>query len=92
MLEVPDGTTRTKGNVHHFYKVWNVMRDLYPTPTPTSSIYQGETGKVPGVLIPPPSPWGSGPWGSTYGPEWGPHGVKVHEPWGPRNERKIENG
>ena len=32
-----------------------------------------------GGLNPPPlplrPPWGSGPWGSTYGPEWDPHGV-----------------
>ena len=61
MLEVPGGTTRTKGNVHHFYKVWNVMRDLYPPPAPTSPIYEGETGEVPGVLSPPPP---SGPRGA----------------------------
>ena len=63
MLEVPGGTTRTKGNVHHLYKVWNVMRDLYPHPTvPTSPIYEGETGEVPGVLTPPPRWWPVGLW------------------------------
>ena len=37
-----------------------------------------------GGLNPPPlplrPPWGSGPWGSTYGPEWDPHGVRGRFP------------